>query len=505
MERIDFWDSIKLLAEQTGVDITAYQKDPEQQKAKASAKEKLKLLNKRTQWLFRQYFDGSDAQTYALEKRWLSAETIELFGLGYAPDDYDLMMQFLRQKWFSDTDLIDAGLAKQGKKHDAYAFFRHRLTFPIHDHIWNIVWFGARALSPDQTPKYLNITETAVYQKSKILYGLDKAKTHLKEVWALVIVEWYMDVIALAQHGLPVGIATCGTALTTDHTKLIKRQTDHLVFAFDHDSAWFEATVRGLKVAYEQDLFPKVLIFPNEFKDVDEWLQTHPHDTSPQTPLLGGEGLPTRDGFDWVMEEYQERMDLTNPVETKKVMHSLFEMMSKIEDYAVMQVYFTKVVWFFWLSEQLLRKQFRAWLKKSTVRSRRGYTEEGSQEDEKNTSSSKIQEKYLLGALIQNQNSLESEALKGYMDILKLLATYFPTSVVGEVMSGELSPETKEQLAWAQMWREMQLHDLDQSKSSEVIKKFLHQQVYKLQRVVVKSKTLEPREKDEVLKLVRWL
>lgn len=124
----------------------------------------------------------------------------------------------------------------------------------------------------DQNPKYLNTTETPLYEKSQILFGLDKARQHLKEYGFLIVVEGYMDVIALHQYGLPVGIATCGTALTTDHIKLLKRHTDQVILLFDNDQAGFEATTRALKVAYQADLFPRAFGLPIEYKDVDEWL-----------------------------------------------------------------------------------------------------------------------------------------------------------------------------------------------------------------------------------------
>lgn len=497
IERIDFRDSLKILAEETWVDITQYQKDPEKQKAKSSAKEKLKLLNKRTQSVFQQYFIWSDADVYVREKRWLSDATIELFGIWYAPDSYDLTMQFLREKWFTDADLIDAWLAKQWKHDKAFAFFRHRLTFPIYDHIWNIVWFGWRALSAEQTPKYLNTTETELYQKSKILYGLHKAKNHLKEFGGLVIVEWYMDVIALAQYGLPTWIATCGTALTTQHTKLIKRHSDHLVFAFDHDGAWFEATIRWLKVAYEQDLFPKVFIFPDEYKDVDERLQkTDTWEVIHWKSLLSDS---TKDGFEWALQEYEKRVDQENPVERKKVMQSLFEMLSKIEDYAVMQLYFTKVVDFFWLSEQMLWKQFRSWLKKGSARKRPVYKEHDADEKDLKTLS-KIEDKYLLSVLFYNNFArtrwVSEDLYTSYAHVLRSICEIYPDSLLWNTFSGSLDASMHEKLSEAELYIDTSYGELDKNK---VFVDIIDQRKKHAESIMIKKAPSD--KKGEVLKL----
>ncbi len=510
IERVDFWDSLQMLAKDANVDISSYQKDPEKQAIAKSEREKQKLMNKRVAWFFQQQFAGSDAEKYVKEKRKLSQGTIEKFALGYAPNSYEHMMWMLKEKGFSEHDIIEAGLAKAGKSGWwAYAFFRHRLTFPIHDHIGNVVWFGARALDADQNPKYLNTTETAVYNKSQLLFGLDKAKEHLSAFDQLIIVEGYMDVVALHQYGLPIGLATCGTALTTQHCKLIHRYTPNLLFAFDNDNAWFEAAIRGLKVAYEQDLFPKIFVFPSEYKDVDEWLTNRTPEDSEKDPIeLRKETLKSMsvDGFAWVLEQYRTRYDLQNPVERKKVIVQCFELISKIEDYAIMQLYFSQLATSIELHEEQLRKQFRQRLKKSTVRTKK-FAPEG--EEQRPESSSKLSEKYLLWSLLWKNFSSKLGAnesvINPYVDVFSSLAKHFPTTILAEVYSWEVSPATKERLIEAELFREAQIADLDWTKVTAVVQKFLHQQAHKLQRVVMKSKSLSHEAKQELLSEIRAL
>lgn len=272
IEKIDFWDSLQLLAKEANLDITTYQNDPVANAQGQELREKIKRMNKQTQ----AFFVASATPTslgyqYCTDKRKLTPETMQTFGIGYAPDSHYDLIRHLNNYGRSGQDIISAGLGKQGTSGDLYGSFKQRVTFPIHDHIGNVVGFGARALLAEQTPKYLNTPETPLYDKSSVLYGLFQAKNHLRDYPFLILVEGYMDVVALHQAGLPIGVAPCGTALTLPQLKLLKRHTDHLILSFDNDTAGWEATLRALKVAYSSDIFPRILAIPPQYKDIDEW------------------------------------------------------------------------------------------------------------------------------------------------------------------------------------------------------------------------------------------
>lgn len=272
IEKIDFWDSLQLLAKEANIDISTYQHDPVASAQGTELREKIKRINKQTQAFFvHANTPNSVGYHYCTDERKLSQETMTMFGIGYAPDSHYDLIRHLNNHGRSGADVVAAGIGKQGSSGDLYASFKHRVTFPIFDHIGNIVGFGARALSAEQTPKYLNTPETALYDKSSVLYGLYQAKNYLRDFPFLILVEGYMDVVALHQAGLPIGVAPCGTALTQPQLKLLKRHTDHIIFSFDNDSAGREATLRALKVAYSSDVFPRILAIPTQFKDVDEW------------------------------------------------------------------------------------------------------------------------------------------------------------------------------------------------------------------------------------------
>jgi len=203
IERIDFWDAAKELAKQANIDLAKYQIDPKKHDDWNDEKEKIKRIHKIAQKFFvEQLAKHPEAKKYLNEQRKLSDQMITDFGIGYAPDSHYTMIQELKNKGFIDKDLVEASIAKKSQTGgDIYTFFKHRITFPIYDTMNNVVGFSARVLDPNDKPKYLNSAEHKAFEKSKLLYGLNRAKNDIKEHNALFIVEGQMDVIGLARLG----------------------------------------------------------------------------------------------------------------------------------------------------------------------------------------------------------------------------------------------------------------------------------------------------------------
>ncbi len=249
-ENMDFGEALRLLAQRAGV---ALEPQREGEEAETRLKERLYKLNA----LAAEYFhhlllnspEGARARDY-LTRRGLAAETLKTFQLGYAREDWQALGQHLTAKGYSWSDLQEAGLVIEGKEHGYYDRFRGRLVFPIRDARANVVGFGARALD-DSLPKYLNSPQTAIFDKSGVLYGIDQAKAAIREAGLVVIVEGYMDVLMAHQCGRKNVVASMGTALTEKHVRIIKKMTKKLVLALDADTAGDQATVRGLEVAKE--------------------------------------------------------------------------------------------------------------------------------------------------------------------------------------------------------------------------------------------------------------
>ena len=283
MEGLEFVDALKMLARKTGVQLRA-PANPQQQSKRAKIMEILELTAEFWHQSLLKSKSGQAARDY-LEERKVSTESIETFNLGYSPNLWDALSNFLHKKGFQDQDILDAGLIiKRENKDGFYDRFRNRLMFPIADGQGNVVGFGGRIMpgpEEDQGAKYINSPQTMVYDKSRVLYGLDKAKSEMRRLDYAVIVEGYMDAIAAHQAGTKNVVASSGTALTLEQINLVKRYTPNIILAFDMDLAGNEAAKRGIDVALAQGLNVKVATMPEGMdpddcikKDLKLWQKT---------------------------------------------------------------------------------------------------------------------------------------------------------------------------------------------------------------------------------------
>ncbi len=193
---------------------------------------------------------GKIAQAY-LDRRGISRETAENFGLGYAPKTWEAALQHFQSKGYTNTEILDAGLVTEKEEGGMYDRFRHRLMIPIRNHNGKMAGFGARVLNPEDVPKYLNSPQTKTFDKSRLLYGLDNARKVIRELDQAVIVEGYMGVIGPYQHGYRNIVAQMGTALTEYQLGILKKYTGNFILALDSDAAGKKATLRGLEIARE--------------------------------------------------------------------------------------------------------------------------------------------------------------------------------------------------------------------------------------------------------------
>ena len=215
--------------------------------------------------------DGRKAMSY-LQNRSISTATTRKFGLGFAPDSWDGLLNHLAGKGWTDHDLLlQSGLFRKGKSGGLYDLFRNRLMFPIFDVMGRVIAFGGRVLD-DSLPKYINSPETPIYTKGRHLYALNIAKnSHMKQ---LVIVEGYMDAIAIHQAGIDQAVASLGTALTDSQAMLLRKYTEDVIIAYDADAAGQSATMRSLEILHQKGLKITVLQVPDS-KDPDEFIRRH--------------------------------------------------------------------------------------------------------------------------------------------------------------------------------------------------------------------------------------
>ncbi|NWG35376.1 MAG: DNA primase [Chloroflexi bacterium] len=250
---LDFREALQKLAARAGVQIQEYQKETPQQK---EAYENLRRLLEDAVIYYRSHlFANREILNYLREKRGLTDATIETFGLGYAPPGYDNLLKYFTAKGYSEQDLIDSGLLSERQDESQFSNlrsfdrFRHRIMIPIRDEQGRMAGFGARVVDPNDIPKFLNSPETPIFSKGRLLYGLDRARKPIRTADQAVIVEGYLDVIALHQAGYENVVSPMGTALTEDQLRLLKKFTRRIVLALDPDLAGQKAVLRGLDAA----------------------------------------------------------------------------------------------------------------------------------------------------------------------------------------------------------------------------------------------------------------
>jgi DNA primase len=247
----DFKEALENLAERAGVKLEPL--TPQKVEANERETQLRKLLEEAVvyyRYQLTQSEAGQQARDY-LVKRGIKPETAESWGLGYALKSWDATLNYFVKKGYPQKDIFDCGLLSERDSGGYYDRFRHRLMFPIRDASGNMTGFGGRVLDSEDIPKFMNSPQTDLFDKSSLLYGLDKARKAIRSENQAVIVEGYMDVIVVHQEGFQNVVSPMGTALTEIQMRQLKRYTRRFVLALDPDAAGIKATMRGLEVARE--------------------------------------------------------------------------------------------------------------------------------------------------------------------------------------------------------------------------------------------------------------
>ena len=272
-ENVDFVEALKLLADRAGVELPKYNKeDTKEDQYKRRLVEINELASKYYNKVLLQSSQAETARTY-LKGRGLSKETIEEWGIGFAPEGYHYLEEFLLKRGFTKKELLDAGVSSKGQRGDLYDRFFNRVTFPIKNYSGEVVGFTARTLSDDKkAAKYLNSPETPIYSKSHIIFGLYSSKQSIRKEDCTIVVEGNMDVISAHQAGFKNVVASSGTAFTFEQLKLLSRLSKNLKFAFDTDQAGAIATRRALDMALQLG-FTVYIVKIEDAKDPDELIK----------------------------------------------------------------------------------------------------------------------------------------------------------------------------------------------------------------------------------------
>ena len=488
IENVDFYDALKILANKLWIDIKKYQNNFSTNQKELNLKEQLLAVNKAALNFFhKQIFENEKPLTYLTLQRHLSKEIIVKYKLGYAPKSSNFI-DYLKDKWFSQEIIIQAGLAKKSASGSLYPFFTNRIIFPIFNSLWEVVAFSWRIFDENSSwGKYINTPETILYHKSKILYNFNNAKKTKKD--SIIIVEGYMDVIWLDRLWYDNAVATCGTALTSDHIKILKRITKNLIFSFDSDQAGQQATLRGCKIALAEWVYPKIFQIEN-WKDFDEianlvesWKLTPPEIENNSKDLVS-----------FFIDKFLWNYNNLSPVEKEKNLEEVFDILRQIWNYSIFWDYLEKVWKKINQDPNILYQQLKA---KKTFKK---------QQQNNNKS---LENEFIIPALFyknffENYNLQETfETFISY--ILEILDFLPDNNLLKKVLTENLSLEEKEKLLEKQLWWENNFIWQTQEKIKNRITQELKIYLINLISFLIKNWNLSQETKLELMKKIQQI
>lgn len=321
----DFKDALFYLAERAGIEINF---DEGKDKDK-DLKERLYKINLDAARYFYNNIRTSKTALNYLYSRGIDNKIINRFGLGFSLNEWDALINYLKKIGYSIEEMSLAGLLVKSEK-GIYDRFRNRIMFPIFDVKGRVIGFGGRVLD-DSKPKYLNTSETLVFEKGKNLYGLNYVVKN-KNLDSIIVVEGYMDCIKLHQFGLNNVVASLGTALTIDHAKLLKRYTNNIYICYDSDAAGQAATLKGIEILESIDLNVKVIIVPSG-KDPDEFVKKNGIEEFKK--LIENALFIT----DYRILKAKEGKNIKNQFDKVKYVNEVINIISKLKDEVLIQHY----------------------------------------------------------------------------------------------------------------------------------------------------------------------
>jgi len=352
MEKISFPEAIRAVAEKCGIAVPQARERSPEERRENQQRTSLVEMHREAAAFFAQQLNGTPegraAKAYLLD-RGLDSEAMARFGIGFAPSGGEALLRVMKQK-HPEKVLEVSGLFSRDQSERLYDRFRRRVMFPIANESGKIVAFGGRALG-DDLPKYLNSPETPIYSKSNILYHLDRAKESLRQLDFAVLVEGYMDAIAVALAGVSNVVASCGTSLTEPQVKLLNRFTRRIIVNYDPDTAGQAATERSLSILLEQGVEVRVLALPGG-KDPDSFIRAE--GAAAYTKLLN-EAPPY---VDYLISR-ASKMDLTSAEGKLRAVNFLMPYVQRIPDRILRSEWATRIAQQLRIEEPVLRESMR--------------------------------------------------------------------------------------------------------------------------------------------------
>lgn len=404
MENLSFMEAVELLAKRGGLVIP---EDKEEAKRSHIRTRILEINRAAANFYYRNLSGNDKTGLIYLAKRNLSPATIKKYALGFAPDAWNELAKHLLQKGYSEKELIDAGVCKPAKKGGIYDVFRNRVMFPIVDTRGNVIGFGGRVMD-DSTPKYLNTSQTPVFDKGRNLFSLNFAKDSNSKI--MILAEGYMDVIAINQAGFSNVVATLGTAITPDQARKISQYASEVIIAYDSDGAGQKATQKAIAHFNDVGLTTRILHIEGA-KDPDEYIRNFGADRF--RLLLEKSG----DAIAFQMEQCKSGLELSKESDKGKWLNRLVEVLANVPNKLTRDVYISKAASETDISPDTLRSQIenyskREWNKQKknnwdNLKQKTAPFQQRTPEGEQQQQLQKAEE-ILLGYLLINPESLYS-------------------------------------------------------------------------------------------------
>ncbi len=346
IEGVEFKDALRILADKTGIKLETVDYKEESERGRI-----LNILKIACLWYHKALLTAKSAdlaREYVV-KRGIKDSTRDSWQIGFAPDAWDGLLKYLTSRGFREAEIAKAGLAAANQRGGYYDRFRNRLLFPLSDVHGSVVGFTGRKLKEDETGgKYINTPETLVYHKGEMLFGLSRAKQSIRSEGQAIVVEGNMDCISSHQAGIENVVASSGTALTAEQVRLLKRYAKIIVLAFDPDLAGQEALMRGIQVAWQEEMEIKIIPLPEGLdpdalirKDLKEW----------KTRIS-----KSMDFMDWMFDSCLKKYGVTSASGKKEYAKVLLGWISKIPNQIVSTHYIQKLGRAINVEEKILRE-----------------------------------------------------------------------------------------------------------------------------------------------------
>ncbi|MGI1690995.1 DNA primase [Thermoanaerobacter uzonensis] len=394
IENLTFKEAIEFLADRVGITLEEIELTEKEYQKKKLIDEIYKINKLAAMYFYNKLFseEGRQALVY-IRKRGLTEATIKKFGIGYSPPQGNGLLNFLKEKGYTESFLVKAGLLSQ-KNNRYYDRFRNRMMFPIIDVKGNIIGFGGRSID-DSLPKYLNTPETEVFKKGKNLFAINFAKKTQQDKF--IIVEGYMDAISLHQAGIDCAVASLGTALTEDQARLVKRYKRNVVIAYDADEAGISAALRGLDILDELNLNIKVLTIPHG-KDPDEFIKKKGVEAFNQL-IENADSL-----IEFKAKVYRKNLDLDNPQDRIIYVKKIAKDIAKLSDEVKREVYISSVAKVAQIPENAVRAEVGRFVNREIEKNQKNMYIAGNIRHNIYSSSKISPEKYLIALLLYDNN-----------------------------------------------------------------------------------------------------